>query len=70
MTLTVDRIEGECAVLVDADGRECGVPLAWLPEGAGEGAQVALHRDEAAEEELADSIRAHQRRFHGGDIEL
>lgn len=70
MELTVDRLDGGVAALVDPEGHEVTVPLAWLPEGVQEGWQVSLIRQPEAEERLRDSIRAHQRRFHGGDIDL
>lgn len=40
-TVTVDSIEAGIAVLVD-DERSATVPVAWLPEGAREGAVLRL----------------------------
>lgn len=71
MLLTLDRFEGDFALLVDADGEEVPVPRAWIPEGCGEGAALRLTPDPEAQEEIREKIRLHQARFQrGGDIDL
>lgn len=42
--LTVDRVEGSTAVLVDDEGRTAEVPASWLPDGVGEGDAVTWAR--------------------------
>lgn len=39
--LSVDRIDGDTAVLVDAS-RQIAIPASWLPEGAVEGTSLDL----------------------------
>ena len=41
LSIVVDRIEGDVAVL-DINGTSLDVPLAALPEGAGEGSPLTL----------------------------
>lgn len=57
-TVTVDRIEGRTAVLVD-DRDEATIPASWLPSGAGEGAvlKLQLDADANAQESAAERIR-------------
>ncbi len=74
-TATLDRIEGEAAVLV-ADGREWSVPAAWLPESAREGdrLRVSLEADPSATEAARAKTAAHRARLarddDGGDFSL
>lgn len=66
--VTVDRIEGSVAVLLDGD-TQIDVPATWLPAGAGEGAAltVTLARDAAGEAALKDRIRGAQQRLVTGE---
>ena len=68
MFFSLDRIEGEWAVLVDDDGRSVDVLLSVLPEGAGPGKvyrQVgADYVEDATEEQVRrEKIQALQRRL-------
>ncbi|OPY48612.1 MAG: hypothetical protein A4E48_02641 [Methanosaeta sp. PtaU1.Bin060] len=60
MKATLDRIEGEMAVLlVRGDERlRLDVPLALLPEGSREGdiLDIAINRDERAKEEAKERV--------------
>lgn len=70
--VTVDRIEGSIAVLLDGDS-QVDVPVAWLPSGAGEGAAltVTLALDAESEDALRARIKATQQRLvSGGDDEI
>ena len=69
--VTVDRIDGDLAVLVD-ETSQATVPLAWLPTGAVEGTvlDLTLSHNPDAEKALGDRIRDLQSGFSGGDIEL
>lgn len=61
--VTVDRIEGSVAVLLDG-ATQVDVPSAWLPPGTGEGSVliVTVRRDPEAENVLRERIRkAHER---------
>lgn len=57
VVLTIDRIEGELAVLVD-DAQQVHVPLAWLPADTGEGSalRLTLEHDPVAEAALRERI--------------
>jgi hypothetical protein len=64
LTLTVDRLEGDRAVLIDGVSQS-DIPAAWLPAGAREGSALTLRLELApeAEEALAERIRALQGRL-------
>jgi Protein of unknown function (DUF3006) len=65
---TIDRIEGDVAVLV-RDGREEHWPRADLPEGASEGDVVDLDArcvDREATERLRDEVREARARAMAG----
>ena len=73
--VTVDRIEGEYAVLVDG-ARQVDVPLAWLPDGVEEGTVLRLDTSRAPDDEAAlrGRIEALRRRLDGsaepdGDVD-
>ena len=74
-SVSVDRIEGEFAVLTDGTSR-VDVPLAWLPPGVQEGWALRLdfQRDLDAEAALRASIRARIAELSadvvGGDFSL
>lgn len=83
---TVDRLEGDDAVLVDDDGRELPIPRRSLPEGVAEGTVVrvpfpagrpewSLARiDRAATERRwqdgAALLQGFKKRDPGGDLRL
>jgi len=64
LTVVLDRIEGDVAVLVEA-GRQVHVPLRWLPAGVGEGTVLQLQWsvDPRATEALAQRVAGAQRRL-------
>lgn len=72
--LTVDRIEGDRAVL-DLGGETVNVPLSLLPEGAREGARLLFTLDpagtaDALAEAEARLARLKARAVPGGSIDL
>jgi hypothetical protein len=72
--VTIDRIEGAFAVLVDGD-RQVDVPLSWLPAGTAEGSalRIVIRDDPAGERALQDRIRAAHERLrdsNDGDDDL
>ena len=64
VSASVDSIEGNIAVLVDAN-QQVNMPVSWLPNGVREGSAVELTIRLApeAEEETADRIRQLQGRL-------
>lgn len=64
VTASIDSIEGNTAVLVDAN-QQVNMPVSWLPSGVREGASVELSIRLApeAEAETADRIRNLQGRL-------
>lgn len=65
---SVDRLEGEIAVLTDADGTAYHVLLRDLPDGIGERTMVrfadgVFHRDPSAQKNQEDRIRELQNRL-------
>ncbi|WP_165073404.1 DUF3006 domain-containing protein [Paludisphaera rhizosphaerae] len=74
--LSVDRFEGDLAVLATEDGASIDVPRAWLPEGAkpGDVLTLSLQRDDAATAKLAADTKKVQDELKatdpGGDITL
>lgn len=74
--LSLDRFEGDLAVLAAEDGASIDVPRAWLPDDArpGDVLTVAFARDEAATRKLAAETVALQAELKaaddGGDIKL
>lgn len=73
-SLTVDRIEGDRAVL-ELGGETVDVPLALLPEGAAEGSRLLLTLDpagtaDALAEAEARLARLKARAVPGGSIDL
>ena len=70
--IAVDRIEGEIAVL-DVQGVMVDVPLAVLPEGLSEGAQLKLVLCEKDSSTLTQENEDRLRRLRGldpGDMEI
>ena len=58
---SIDRFEGEFALLVDDDGKVTRLPRARLPKGAKEGVVIdlaTLQIDEAATERLREETKA------------
>jgi hypothetical protein len=76
LRLSLDRIEGDLAVLAAEDGASVDVPRAWLPADArpGDVLTVAFARDDDATRRLAAETRAIQAELKaaddGGDIKL
>jgi hypothetical protein len=74
-TATLDRIEGEVALL-EADGRPWALPAAWLPEGVREGDRVVVTLAPDPEATRAAHARTAERRARaardddGGDFTL
>lgn len=74
--LSIDRFEGDLAVLATEDGASIDVPRAWLPEGTkpGDVLTLALKRDDAATAKLAADTKKIQDELKatdpGGDITL
>lgn len=72
---TIDRIEGDWVVIVDA-GHEVNVPRAWFPDDAAEGTTWRLDfvRDLEAEAALRAAVAARLDRLtrddDGGDFSL
>lgn len=66
--VTVDRIEGDVAVLLDG-GAQVDVPRAWLPPGAGEGSAlvIGVELDPDAEAALRQRVEGAHARLTGGD---
>lgn len=66
--VTVDRIEGSVAVLLDG-AAQVDVPTSWLPPETGEGSVliVTVRRDPEAENVLRERIRKAQERLTSGD---
>lgn len=67
---SLDRIEGEAAVLVAEDGTTAAVSLSALPDGAREGKMYRFSgeiyvEDPEAEKERRERIRALQNRLRG-----
>lgn len=62
---TIDRFEGDLAVLQFEDGSEALWPASKLPAGSKEGnvLMISLSPDAAAEKELRDSISDIQKRL-------
>ncbi|MDZ4229712.1 MAG: DUF3006 domain-containing protein [Candidatus Veblenbacteria bacterium] len=57
---TIDRFEGEQAVVRLDDGQELVLPRAELPTDAGEGARLTLRFLSATEDEAARAQQARQ----------
>lgn len=76
LRLSIDRYEGDLAVLVTDDGRQINVPTDLLPDGckAGDLLNVTIERDPGATKKLKAATRAVQaklkKRDPGGDIKL
>ncbi len=76
ITLSIDRYEGDLAVLVTEDGRQIEFPRDLLPEGAkaGEMLSLALERDLEATRALRAETKKVQARLKkrdpGGDLKL
>jgi hypothetical protein len=74
--LSLDRFEGDLAVLAAEDGASIDVPRAWLPADArpGDVLTVAFARDDDATRKLAAETRTLQDELtaddDGGDLEL
>ena len=73
VVVTIDRIEGEYAVIVDGD-HQVDIPLAWLPEGVSEGTALQLELTPAPDDEAAlrERVAELHRRLRGsgeGDID-
>lgn len=66
MRVTIDRIEGEMAVL-EAAGATWDWPLAALPEGAAEGVQFDLHFTRVVPDTQAASARLQRLRARDPD---
>jgi len=68
--LSLDRIEGETAVLVD-ESRQFAIPRDWLPEAAVEGSSLDLELriNREASDELARRIGELQAARPGGSRE-
>ena len=66
--VTVDRIEGEVAVLLDG-GAQIDVPRSWLPVGAGEGAAliIGVVLDPEAQGALLQRVQDAQARLTASD---
>lgn len=62
MTITVDRIEGDIAVVEFGDTR-VEIPVSALPPGAGEGSVLRFELDEAARETHLDEAEARLERL-------
>jgi hypothetical protein len=62
--VTIDRLEGSKAVLVD-DKNQLEIPVSWLPEGCKEGTQLTLTitSDPAGTQALTDRVATLQSRF-------
>ena len=56
-TVTVDRVDGNIAVLVD-DQAQMEIPVSWLPSGAEEGAVLSLQLalDPEAQSDLSQRL--------------
>ncbi|WP_337174837.1 DUF3006 domain-containing protein [Paludisphaera sp.] len=67
--LSLDRFEGDLAVLAAEDGASIDVPRAWLPDDArpGDVLTVAFARDEAATRKLAAETVALQAELKAAD---
>jgi len=74
--LSLDRFEGQLAVLASEDGASIDVPRAWLPADArpGDVLTVAFARDDDATRKLAEETKAIQAGMKaaddGGDLKL
>ena len=66
VVVTVDRVEGEYAVIVDGD-HQVDIPLVWLPDGVSEGAvlNLELTLSPDAETALRERVEELQRRLRG-----
>lgn len=76
LSLSLDRFEGDLAVLASEEGATIDVPRAWLPTDArpGDVLSVAFVRDDDATRVLAEQTRAVLDELKatddGGDIAL
>ncbi|AGA26490.1 Protein of unknown function (DUF3006) [Singulisphaera acidiphila DSM 18658] len=76
LRLSIDRFEGDLAVLVDDRGRQINFPFDLLPKGvrAGEVLTFAVERDTEATRQLQAETKAVQaelkKRDPGGDLKL
>lgn len=68
VTIHVDRVEGEWAVVVEGE-REIQIPVGWLPEGAVEGSAIRmeLQLDSESTQEMKDAASARLERLMGTD---
>ncbi len=66
MTLTVDRFEGDFAVLQSDEGQVLKLPQEWMPSHLAEGkvlrVTVNVRHDSAGVEFLMDEVEAERRR--------
>jgi hypothetical protein len=74
LRLIIDRIEGECAVVLDGT-RAYDLPLSWLPEDAAEGTSLELTIRRAAQPDgrggrVAGLLERLTADDDGGDITL
>lgn len=74
LRLTIDRIEGECAVVLEGT-RPYDLPLSWLPDGVTEGTSLELTIRRAPEPEgggsrVAGLLKRLTADDDGGDITL
>ena len=72
--LSLDRIEGDCAVLIDDDDGSCAVSLSVLPAGACEGKMYrkvgdTYVEDPAAEQARRERVQALQNRLRRRKME-
>lgn len=58
--VTIDRLEGEMAIIRLNDGQEINLPISELPAGAQEGSKLAMSLVHLAEEESKQIERARQ----------
>jgi len=76
LSLSIDRFEGNLAVLLTDDGTAINVPRALLPKGAkaGDILAVTIDRDAGATKQVSDKTRKVQDQLKatdpGGDIKL
>ena len=66
VVVTVDRVEGEYAVVVDGE-RQVDIPMVWLPDGVSEGAVLRLEFAPSPDDETAlrERVEQLQRRLRG-----
>ena len=69
VSLSLDRFEGDVAVLASEAGVSIDVPRAWLPPGVkpGDVLTVSFARDDAATRKLARDTKALQDELKAGD---